>query len=55
MKNTFFLFFIIILLGINLKAYRDFKDTNAMVKKYSSISIVLCIVVIIMSVLLKFF
>ena len=54
MKNVFFLFFIVILLVINLKGYKDFKNTNAVVRKYSLISIVLGIVLIIMIVVFDF-
>jgi|GEM_PF-5506000 len=51
MKNIFLLFWIVILLCINLKAYKDLKNTNAVVKRYSLISIILSIVFIIMFVL----
>ncbi len=54
MKDTFLILWIIILLGINLKAYKDFKNTNLKVKKYSFASAILCIVFIIMFISFRF-
>ena len=55
MKNILLLFWIIILLGVNFKVYKDVKNTNEVVRKYSFISIILSIVFIIMFSLFNIF
>jgi hypothetical protein len=53
MKDIVLFLWIIILLGINLKAYKDFKNTNLKVKKTSFITIILGLAWIIMFILFK--
>lgn len=51
MKNILILLGIIILVGLNFRVYSDVKITNKIAKKYSLISIIVGIIIIIMYVL----